>query len=213
MDERVVLMQHCRPMNKRTSLLLLTAFLGLMAGQSSAGTKLVQSWRDPAAGPLRFKKVLVLCFAPYDSQQLFGEGEIVRLMKKTQGVSAHQIMSVPDARDKDKLRAIMERDGFDGALTLRYLDTAHELVDTGGYIPSMTDFWGYYAGVLSIDYAVGYVQMERHIQMETQIFSMKDNKLVWSGYTETRNPKTAKEVVDGVASTVAKALRKQKLIE
>jgi len=53
----------------------------------------------------------------------------------------------------------------------------------------------------------------RLIQMETQVYSMKEGRLVWSGLSESKNPKSAEKLVEEVAGTVAGALRKQGLIE
>ena len=59
--------------------LLLAALGCALAADAAAGTKLVSSWRDPAAGPLQFQKVLVFCMAPHESQQQFGKATLVRL--------------------------------------------------------------------------------------------------------------------------------------
>ena len=48
-----------------------------LAASATAGTKLVRSGREPSAGPLKFSKVLVLVFAPHESQMQFGEGLLV----------------------------------------------------------------------------------------------------------------------------------------
>jgi hypothetical protein len=60
---------------------------------------------------------------------------------------------------------------------------------------------------------IGYVHTERVYHMETQVYSMKDDKLVWYGITKTTNPKNAKQLVEEVAKEVAKDLRKQGFIE
>ena len=204
----------CHPMRRRAVRLFLAAVGLALAADAAAGTKIVSSWRDPAAGPLRFEKVLVLCVAPYESQAQFAESELVRLMKRTRGVAAHTVLSPDDAKDQEKMRAVMEREGFDGALTMRYVDAAQQLTErAGGYVPVHSGFWDNYSGGFAIVYDPGYVKMDRAVQMETQVYSMKDGKLVWSGLSQTMNPKSAQKLVDDVARTVADALRKARLIE
>jgi hypothetical protein len=201
-------------MRRRPSRLFLAAVGTALATDAAAGTKLVSSWRDPSAGLLRFEKVLVLCVAPYESQSQFAEAELVRLMKRTRGVAAHTVMSPGEAKDGEKMRAVMAREGFDGALTMRFVDTAQQITErAGGYVPAHTGFWDNYSGGFAVIYDPGYVKMDRAMQMETQVYSMKDGKLVWSGLSQTMNPKSAQQLVDDVARTVAGALRKARLIE
>jgi hypothetical protein len=51
------------------------------------------------------------------------------------------------------------------------------------------------------------------MHMETQVYSMRDDKLIWSGVTQTKNPKSAQQLVEDVARAVAADLRKQHLID
>jgi hypothetical protein len=199
---------------RRGPALLLAALGCALAADAAAGTKLVSSWRDPAAGPLQFKKVLVFCMAPHESQQQFGEATLVRLMKRTQGVAAYTVLTPDDLKDREKVRALMARDGYDGAATLRFVGTDLPVFEKeGGYVPLHNSFWDTYAGGFSVVYDPGYVIMDRLVQMETQVYSMKEGRLVWSGVSVTKNPKSAEKLVEDVAKAVADALRKQRLIE
>jgi hypothetical protein len=181
---------------------------------ASAGTKLVSSFREPSAGPLKFSKVLVLVIAPHESQMQFGEAVLTNLMKRTRGVSAHAVMPGDDARDEQKMRAFVAKEGFDGAVTMRLLAAGQETTAQAGiYAPSYTGFWSYYSYAWPLVTDIGYVHTERLFHMETQIYSVKDDKLVWGAITKTTNPKNARELVEQVAKTVGDALRKQQLVE
>lgn len=185
-----------------------------LASSAQAGTKLVSSFREPSTGPLNFKKVLVLVIAPHESQMQFGEAVLVQLMKRTQGVSAHAVMTGADARDEQKMRAYMAKEAFDGAVTFRLLAAGQETTSQAGvYAPAYTGFWSYYSYAWPLVTDIGYVHTERLFHMETQVYSVKDDKLVWGGITKTTNPKNARQLVEDVAKTVGGALRKQKLID
>ena len=193
----------------------LVAVLGCgLAAQAQAGTKLVSSFKEPSAGALKFSKVMVLVIAPHESQMQFGEAVLVNLMKKTQGVSAHAVMTGADARDEQKMRAFMAKEAFDGAVTFRLLAAGQETTSQWGvYAPAYTGFWSYYSYAWPLVTDIGYVHTERLFHMETQVYSVKDDKLVWGGITKTTNPKNARALVEDVAKTVGGALRKQKLID
>jgi hypothetical protein len=185
-----------------------------LAASATAGTKMLNSSRVSSAGPLKFGKVLVLVIAPHESQMQFGEALLVGLMKRTQGVSAHAMMPKDDARDEQKMRAFMAKEGFDGAVTMRLLGAGQENTAQAGYYgPAYVGFWGYYSYAWPLVTDIGYVHTERVYHMETQVYSMKDDKLVWYGITKTTNPKNAKQLVEEVAKEVAKDLRKQGFIE
>jgi hypothetical protein len=187
-----------------------------LATSASAGTKMLNSSRVPSAGPLNFGKVLVLVIAPHESQMQFGEGLLVGMMKKTRGVSAHSLLPKDDARDEQKMRALMAKEGFDGAVTLKLLNAGQETstISQGGvYASTHTGFWSYYSYAWPLVNDIGYVHTQRVYHMEAQVYSMKDDKLVWYGITKTTNPKDARQLVEDVAKEVAKDLRKQRLIE
>ena len=201
-------------MNKRWAVTLLAAIGCGVASSAGAGTKLVSSFREPAAGPLKFGKVLVLVIAPHESQMQFGEAVLVGLMKNTHGTSAHAAMPKDDARDEQKMRAFMAKEAFDGAVTMRLLASGQETTSVAGvYAPSYTGFWNYYSYAWPLVTDIGYVHSERLFHMETQVYSLKDDKIVWGGITKTTNPKNARQLVEEVAQTVAKDLKKQRLIE
>jgi hypothetical protein len=202
------------PMRKRTVGLCLALLGGGLAQVASAGTKLVRTSREPSAGPLNFSKVLVLVVAPHASQMQFGEAVLVQMMKRTRGVSAHAVMSEADAQDEQKMRAFMAREGFDGAVTMRFVGSGQEVTEEAGiYVTAYPVFWDHYSTAWTMVFDPGYVRTERWIQMETLVYSMKDGKLVWSGLTQTKNPKDAKDLVESVARAAAKDLKKQGLIQ
>jgi hypothetical protein len=202
-------------MNRRKVVTFLAALAcGTAASQAHAGTKLVSSFREPSAGPLKFKKVLVLVIAPHESQMQFGEAVLTNLMKRTHGISAHAVMTGADARDEQKMRAYMEKEAFDGAVTMRLLAAGQETTSQWGVnASSYTGFWSYYSYAWPLVTDIGYVHTERLFHMETQVYSVKDDKLVWGAITKTTNPKDARQLVEQVAKTVGDALRKQQLVE
>jgi hypothetical protein len=211
MDRTVLARQH-RRMSHPARTLSLATLACVLAAQASGGTKLLSSWHDPAAGPLNLQKVLVLCIAPHESQRQFGEAELVRLMKRTRGVASYTVMKPSDVESKETAFAFMAREGFDGAVVMRFIGTGHQVTEVSAYIPTYTGFWDYYsfAGAMMLD--PGYVRMERMAQMETQVFTTKNDKVVWSGLSQTKNPDSARELIKDVAQAVASDLRKHRLI-
>jgi hypothetical protein len=184
-----------------------------LAANASAGTKMVKTWSEPDLGPLRFQKVLVLVIAPHDSQMQFGEAVLVSLMKRTQGISAHAVLPKDDAKDEQKMRAYVAKEAFDGAVTLRLMASSQATTATSGIVPLYTGFWNYYGYAWPMVSDIGYVHTERLFYMETLVYSLKDDKVVWSGISKTTDPKNARQLVEDVAAAVGKDLKKRKLID
>jgi len=197
---------------RRATVLILAVLLSACAPK---GTSLVTSWKAPNTAPQQFQKVLVLFFAPHESQRQFGESELVRLMTRTRGVASYTLLAPEDLKSVDKVKAVMAREGFDGALAMRFVETTHEFTrdSAGAYAPSYAAFWDYYDVAWPLINDPGYVRMDRAMQMETRVFQMTDGKLLWSGLSKTMNPDSARAFLADVARTVAADLRTQGVLQ
>ena len=60
-------------------------------------------------------------------------------------------------------------------------------------------------------YEPGYVRDERIVSLETLIFSVPKNALVWAGLSTTDNPKDARSAITEVVKEAVKEMRKQGL--
>jgi hypothetical protein len=61
-------------------------------------------------------------------------------------------------------------------------------------------------------YDPGYLRTDTIVQVETKVYALMDDKLIWAGLSETFNPRDAQARVRGVAQAVANDLKKQGLI-
>jgi hypothetical protein len=61
-------------------------------------------------------------------------------------------------------------------------------------------------------YSPGYVQRDTVVALESNVYSVKDDKLLWASRSETINPGTAQELVDSVLDATVKEMKKQKVL-
>lgn len=74
-------------------------------------------------------------------------------------------------------------------------------------------FWGYYGYAAPLMYDPGYfTSTERH-RMETNIFNLAEDKIIWTGHSETADPTSLDDLVDSVARAVGDELVKQGLVK
>ena len=94
---------------------------------------------------------------------------------------------------------------------LRVEDRVHYV--PGSYPPYYGTFWGYYGWAWPALYTPDYVYTDKVVQVETTIFSIKDDKLLWTSLSETTNPKSARDVVLDIAKQIGKEARKRGLMK
>ncbi len=179
---------------------LLAAGLALTA---CASTSLVQSWKAPEAGPLRFNKVLALAVLNNESVRTLAEDSLRANLKGVQAVQGYKLVSTAELGNLQGLKARLLQEGFDGVVVLRLASTQQELTWTTAYVPLDT-FIGYPPTDMSVDTVV---------RVEIKVYSLAEDKLMWSGVSETFNPKNAGQLVADIVAAAGREMRRQGLLK
>jgi hypothetical protein len=186
--------------------------IGLMFLAGCTSARVVNSWRDPTfAGPIEFKKTLVLVIRPDSSVRRSAEDELVRQIGPNRSVAAYQVLTEEERTHAEKLKAKLQSIGADGVVTMAVVGARTETT----WVPGSggpQQFYSYYdhAAVQAAD--PGYLRTDRIVSVETKIYSVADDKLIWSGLSDTFDPSEVKKAVADIAKAVGGELRKQKLI-
>lgn len=193
--------------------------LAAVAMLASCGTptSFVSTWKDPDAQPLTFKKVLVVAFVPDEGQRRSAEDQMVANIKRAEAIASYRILSKEQMKDSDAAKATIEQLGVDGVITMRWLGKDEKLEYVPGtsyYGPSYYQpFWGYYGYAQPMMYDPGYYTATQLIRMETNIFSFPDEKLIWTGHSETTDPTSLDDLVNSVAQATANELITEGLLK
>jgi hypothetical protein len=197
-----------------------TAIAVLLAGVTlaAASTKFKSTWKAPGLEPVSFagKKVVALVISDDDSLRVSSEeGLASELMDRgLNGVPSYRIIPKEEVKDPDKARGWFERAQAEGVVAMRLVDarkvqTYTPATWTGPYYGSL---WGYYGyGWGSGMYIPPRVDEDALVTIETLIFSVPQNKLLWAAVSETKNPKSARQLLADLVKTTAKELQKQGL--
>jgi hypothetical protein len=198
------------------------ALLAIMAGAGTAGcagyaTSFDSTWHDPQAAPVSFNKVMALAITKEEGSRRSFEDQMVRAIAangRAEGVAAYRVLAGVTPGDSAQARAAAEAAGVDGLVTMRLLgvDTEQRLV---GGMPAPAYYghpWGYYGYGWGTMYSPTYLETDRMVQIETNIYSLAQNKLIWSGRSRTTNPESMEQLVSEVAQAVGGELRKQGLM-
>jgi len=189
--------------------------LAMLAGCSPA-TTFVNTWTAPDAKPFAFKKVLVIALVPNEQMRRSAEDQLVGLIKSTPAVASYTFLSAEQMKDTDYAKAKVAELGADGAVIMHYQGTEKETdyVSGGMYSPTYYQpFWGYYGYASPVVYDPGYVATYNLVKIETTIYSLPNEKMLWAGMSETEDPGNLQDLVSSVAQAAATKLRQQGLIK
>jgi len=184
--------------------LLSTLSIGLLFGCVS--TKLEKSWADPSFSlkPSPYKKVLVVAPLKDAASQRIAEDKIVKQIKAGTGVPSYTYLK-PSDTDQKLLQAQLVKDGFDGVIVMHLTDVDKSLTYNPG--SSYGGWYGYRA------YTPGYYSEDKTFLVETNMYSVKDDKLMWSGTTSSLNPASFDKSMDEIITAIKTDLQKKGILE
>jgi hypothetical protein len=185
-------------------------------------TKIKSSWKDPNVTPASFqlKKIFVTAIIKQELIRKVAEDKMVQIIKaggNADAVASYTIFGTSsEITDKDKAKASVAEMGFDGAIVLSYAGSKDEFKYTekdeySTFFP-YNGFWDYYGYGWGAVYNATSNAGDIKVLIETKLFSLKEDKLLWSGITETKNPENPAKVVGEIAEETTKYLQKEGLL-
>jgi hypothetical protein len=183
-----------------------------------ASTPFVSSWRAPDAEPLQIRgaKVAAVAMIEQIASRRVAEDAIARELtaRGAIGVPMYAIYTDEDPTDEPAARAALEREGYTGLVVFRPVGTEQEIVATPPYGgPAYSMYWGgYYGFGWGMPWYSAEIRTYTVVSVETLVYSLRQNKLVWGGQSTTTNPSSVDRLVHDTASKVAKELERQGLL-
>jgi hypothetical protein len=174
-------------------------------------TELLSTWKDPAAAAIRFEKILAVCICRDDVLRRSAEDQLV--LRIPRATPSYTLLSEAELRDKEAAKAKVTAAGFDGAVLMRMVNVSEKATYIPGQVyavPSYYDnVWGGWDYGWGGVYDPGYVQVDQYVDINTAIYSLKDEKLLWASRSQTQNPSSVPSLVDEIVDANASEMRKQ----
>ena len=183
----------------------------------SAAPTFTSTWRSPDAGSVSFagKKVAALVIAQDDSLRMSGEEALVRELTALglQSVATYRIAPKEELQIADRAKGWFEKANVDGVVAMRPVSKDKRTTyNPGTWVnPFYSTFWGYYGYGWGSLYIPGSVDRDTIVVVETTIYSVSRNQLLWAAVSETKNPKTLQRFVEDLVKESVKQLQKQGL--
>jgi hypothetical protein len=179
----------------------------------------VSSWRAPDAEPLQIRGAKVAAVAMIDqtASRRVAEDAIARELTERGaiGVPMYSIYTDEGPTDEPAARAALEREGYTGLVVFRPVGSEQEIVATPAYGgPAYGLYWGgYYGYGWGMPwYGAAEIRTYTVVSVETLVYSLRQNKLVWGGQSTTTNASSVERLVHDTAVKVGRELERQGLL-
>ncbi len=189
------------------------AVVFLLVTCACASTKMTKAWVYPERGPLQFESVMALVLVQDSLIRRNGEDVLVEEIRQADAVASYTLLPESDLADEDKVRAAVVKSGVEAIIVMRPMyDEQETRYVPGSYPTYYNSFYGYYGWAYPVVYSPGYFKQDRLVGIETNIYDTADGKLVWSGMSETTNPKNTRKTIADTAKAVRSAMKKHGFI-
>jgi hypothetical protein len=195
--------------------------LGLFTLVGCATTTFTSTWKAPDAqpvGPLKGKKVIAFVLirkAPAARRE--GEDALARQisLNGAEGVAGYTLVDESQVGNEAQARAAVEQSGAVGVVVMRPLALDASTTSAPPYTGQMYgSYWGGY-----YDYGWGgawttgsEIRTDLIVTVETLVYSLQQNKLIWAGQSKTTNPTRVDAFVRELAVGVADEMKKAGLL-
>lgn len=168
-------------------------------------------WRDPTVSAFQFRRLLVSYATTDDQTRRQVEDKLARQLPNA--FAAYRVAPNLNTSDQSAAKAVLREKLFDGAVVMRIVGVQ----ERSTYVPlspvytGHPSFYAYWGSTWGMVQRPGYVLNDQVVSVETAIYSIKEDKLVWTARTRTLNGSPAK-LVDETVGAVVNHLRAQQLI-
>ena len=189
-------------------------------------TKFKTAWKAPEATMTLEEgdKVLAMVISAHEESRNGAEAVLAQELGKrgVEAVPAYAVIPKSVVQDKDKARPYIEKTGAKYAIVMRVAGQDKELRGTGpgynltpiGVMPYYSGFYGsYYTFGWGATYSAGTLQIDEVVHVETLIYDLGTDKLIWAGMSDTMNPSTAQKVIKDLVKAASTEMKKQGLFK
>jgi hypothetical protein len=196
-----------------TALVMAAAAVALL----SADVRFTSTWKSMDAGAVTFagKKVAALVISTDDSLRVAGEESLVRELsaRGLQAVATYRIAPKEELLKSETAKPWFERAAVEGVVAVRPVSiaagrryTPPQWVDA-----SYSTLWGYYGYGWGTVYVPGSSRVETDVVVETLIYSVPKDALLWAAVTETTSAGDLPSYIEELVKRSVEVLHEQGL--
>jgi hypothetical protein len=198
----------------------------LAAGMLAFGksSKLVMSWKNPSySSEKKFHRVLALGLSDRTEVRVDFEDALAAQLAGAgfDAVPGNNILLRPPGTKLDitTLREQIRANQIEAVVVSRLIKVENTVTYIPGAayfvpFPYYNTFYGYYGTLYPVVYSPGYLQKEKKVRVETNLYvtSEPDGQLVWTGITDSFNPSDARKAIKGLVKLVVTKMQKEEVL-
>ena len=207
-------------MKKRSGKWTLCIASAVALAACATTTTFQSTWRSPDARPLRLtgRKVVAVFISNNAVFRRRAEDALAREIsaRGAQGVPAYTVVSDDEVKVQETARAKFEQLGFSGAVVMRIVGRETQYAYEPGVVwarPHYHHFWGGYWGWgWGTVWEPSYLTVDRVVKVETLVYSLEQDQLVWAGVSRTVDPQQVESFIAELSAAVSDQMAKDGLL-
>jgi len=194
-------------------LLLITA--AFLLASCTTTTVMTDVWKDKTYQGKPQEIVVIMVAKSPDMRNLFEDRFSAELdARGNNAFQSYTIIPMEQLRDKEMVKSKIRNSGADTVLISRLVDTKTIESYRPGQIyavPSAYYGWGGYYDIVFADY--GYTGDVQVAYIETNLYDVKTEKLIWSGHSKTERTEGEQQLINAFIKVMIKKLSSAGIIK
>lgn len=180
-------------------------------------TAMQQTWSNPQVkdSTKLFQKILFVALLKDAYTRKVAEDKLVEEVRP-RGVASYNYLPnyTGGNTDTSLLSNRLKQDGFDGIVVMRLITIDKNRVNNPGSFPSYYNSWyGYYSSTYPLYNSSSNNAGNQVYNVETNVYSLLENKLMWNGVTTAVNISDKHRMIDGIIATIKQRMKSQGYIK
>ena len=199
--------------------MMLSTVVAVAAVSCGTSSSLVQRWSEPNYVGKKGQKMFIVALAENERNMKTWEDAFSQQLKmvKVEPIPASTVMAFGASMDSSAFKTQVHNSGADLLAVSRLVDVEKEQVYVPGSTyytpaPAYYGYYGYYYSSYGMVSTPGYYQESKVYSLETNVYDVATEKLVWSGLTETVDPATALDGANSVIAVIINDMLERKII-
>jgi hypothetical protein len=197
--------------------------LAILPVANAKAVKLLMSWKNPDYSGQKPHRILVIGMSENPEIRADFEDDLSSAIANDglEAVPGNSILFRPRSAelDPDYLKGQIRDFKIDAVLVSRLVKVDKKTTYIPGHSYAVPyayyrSFYGYYGTVYRQVYSPDYLHEDTTVRVETNFYAPTpaDGELIWTGTSDSFNPKSAQKVIDGVVKLIVKELKKQNIL-
>jgi hypothetical protein len=197
--------------------------LAVLPVANAKAVKLLVSWKNPDYSGHKPRRILVIGMSENPEIRADFEDDLSSAIASDglEAVPGNSVLFRPHSAemDPDYLKGQIRDFKIDAVLVSRLVKVDKKTTYIPGHSYAVPyayyhSFYGYYGTVYRQVYTPDYLREDTTVRVETNFYAANasDGELIWTGTSDSFNPKSAQKVIDGVVKLIVKELKKQEIL-